>query len=145
LNFISYSEKNTRALGKKSGEVLRGGEIFLLVGDLGGGKTQFTKGLAEGLGITEPVTSPTFNYENIYQGERLKLYHYDLYRNDEIDNDIRDLMLESFSDKGGVTVVEWAERARLHWPKGATLVEFDWIDENTREIKIKKINGRKNL
>ena len=90
-----------------------------------------------GLGIKEPITSPTFNFENIYQGrDGLTLYHFDLYRSDRIDEDIRDLMLEAFADPQGVTVVEWAERASGYWPKGAMVIEFDWVSENERKIII---------
>lgn len=108
-----------------------------MIGDLGGGKTQFTKGLAKGLGINEHITSPTFNYENIYQTDKgANLYHFDLYRSETIDEDIKELLLEAFDDKSGVTVVEWAEGARDFWPKGATLIKFDWVTENQRNITI---------
>ncbi len=137
MRYITKSEKETQALGKDFGGALRGGEVFLLTGDLGGGKTQFTKGLAGGLGIDEAVTSPTFNYENIYSArDGLRLYHFDLYRSEQVDNDIRDLMLEAFVDPVGVTVVEWAERAKAYWPQGATLLEFDWVSENERRINV---------
>lgn len=108
-----------------------------MTGELGGGKTQFTKGLALGLGIEEPVTSPTFNYENIYSArDGLRLHHFDLYRSEKIDEDIRGLMLESFTDPKVITVVEWAERAKDFWPPEATVVEFDWASERVRDIKI---------
>lgn len=121
-------------MGQKLGEKLKGGEVIFLTGDLGGGKTQFTKGLASGLGIKEAITSPTFIYENIYQGKKLKLYHFDLYRNEEVDEDVRDLMLEAFGDELGVTVVEWAERAKDYWPKKYYHFNFRWLAENKREI-----------
>ena len=136
-SIITKSAQETALLGQKLGKESKGGEIYLLIGDLGGGKTQFTKGLAAGLGITEPVTSPTFNYENIYDGrDGLELYHFDLYRSEKIDNDIRDLMLESFADQGAITVVEWAERAEEFWPEDATVIEFDWVSENERKVII---------
>jgi tRNA threonylcarbamoyladenosine biosynthesis protein TsaE len=121
-------------LGQKLGQELKGGEVFLLTGDLGGGKTQFTKGLALGLGIKEPITSPTFIYENIYNGQKLKLYHFDLYRSEVIDEDVKDLMLEAFEDQKGVTVVEWAERAKDYWPSNYYHFDFKWLAENEREI-----------
>ena len=139
-SIITNSEKETISLGQKYGKTSKGGEIYLLTGDLGGGKTQFTKGVALGLGIKEPITSPTFNFENIYPGRNgLTLYHFDLYRSNQIDEDIRDLMLESFADPKGVTVVEWAERASGYWPKGATAIEFDWVSENRRKLKVKSL------
>lgn len=106
---------------------------------MGGGKTQFAKGIALGLGIKEPITSPTFTYENIYEGrDGLTLYHFDLYRSDTIDPDIRDMMLESFTDKKGVTVVEWADRAKEFWPKHYTLIDFKFISENERKLDVKE-------
>lgn len=140
MKFITKSEKETVSLGQKFGRKSKGGEVYLLTGDLGGGKTQFTKGLALGLGVMEPITSPTFNYENIYPApEGRTLYHFDLYRNEVLDEDIRDLMLEAFADKKGITVVEWAERAKDFWPKKALLLEFGWVSENRRCLIGKRV------
>jgi len=127
-------------LGQKFGEKLKGGEVFLLTGDLGGGKTQFTKGIARALGINEPITSPTFIYENIYQGKGLRLYHFDLYRSEIIDEDVRDLMLEAFSDDEGVVVVEWAERAKDYWPPVYKHLNFEWLGEDERRINLSENN-----
>lgn len=129
-------------MGKKFGSASKGGEVYLLTGDLGGGKTQFTKGLAKGLGIEEWITSPTFIYENIYEGKKLKMYHFDLYRSDVIDEDIKDLMLEAFSDQGGITVVEWADRAKEYWPKKFIHLNFEWLGEEKREISEAKSGKR---
>lgn len=134
---VTNSEKDTIALGKKYGKIAKGSEVFLLLGDLGSGKTQFAKGLALGLGVKETVTSPTFNYENIYKGKKgLTFYHFDLYRSNKIDNDIRGMMLEAFSDKKGVTVVEWAEKAKKYFPKKCIEINFKWISNNERELEI---------
>lgn len=104
---------------------------------MGGGKTQFAKGLAEGLGITETVTSPTFTYEKIYKNKKgLNLYHFDLYREDILDEDIKALFLEAVSGKENVVVVEWAERAKEIWPLNYYLVEFKWVGEHEREITV---------
>lgn len=109
----------------------------MLIGELGGGKTQFVKGLAQGLGIGDDITSPTFTYENIYQSQNgFKLYHFDLYRLEGKDVDIANLMLESFNDPRGITAIEWAEKAKNLWPKSYYRIEFKWISENEREIKI---------
>lgn len=106
------------------------------MGELGGGKTQFAKGLAKGLGVTEYITSPTFNYENIYNGQNgLTVYHFDLYREEVLDPDIEALFNEATHDKKGVVVVEWAERAKAIWPKGAKALTFRWVSENEREIE----------
>lgn len=136
---LSESAEQTTKIGKNYGEKAKGSEVFLLTGELGGGKTQFTKGLALGLNIKDDITSPTFTYENIYEGrDGLKLYHFDLYRSDKVDEDIKDLMLESFSDPKGITVVEWAERAKDYWPKSYNHIDFKWKGENEREITITK-------
>lgn len=136
---ITTSEKDTKELGKSFGQNCRGGEIFLLVGELGGGKTQFAKGLAEGLEVKEPITSPTFNYENIYTGrDSLKMYHFDLYREEVLDPDIEALFKEATQDPTGVVVVEWAERAKEIWPKGAKIISFKWVGENEREINVEE-------
>jgi tRNA threonylcarbamoyladenosine biosynthesis protein TsaE len=74
---------------KTLAQKLKGGETFLLCGDLGGGKTQFVKGLALGLDISADITSPTFTYEKIYAGPKLNLYHFDLYREEILDPDIK--------------------------------------------------------
>lgn len=108
----------------------------MLTGELGGGKTQFVKGLALGLGINENITSPTFNYQNIYEGTRLSLYHFDLYREDQLDEDIKLLLKESMADKKAVTVVEWAERGGKIWPKTATRADFEWISETVRKVEV---------
>jgi tRNA threonylcarbamoyladenosine biosynthesis protein TsaE len=132
----SKSEQNTIEFGKSYGEKSRGGDVFLLTGDLGGGKTQFVKGLAQGLGVTADITSPTFTYEKIYQGQELILYHFDLYREEVLDQDIRLLMEEALADPKGITAIEWAERAKGDWPKDYVLLEFEWKGENEREITI---------
>jgi len=100
------------------------------------------KGLAVGLGVEGCITSPTFIYENIYQGKKLSLYHFDLYRNEIVDEDIKDLMLEAFADKGGVTVVEWADRAEGYWPKNYFYFKFEWLGDDKRKIILSKKDGK---
>jgi tRNA threonylcarbamoyladenosine biosynthesis protein TsaE len=131
--FITKSDQETIALGSKIGATLRGGEFFALTGDLGGGKTQFTKGIAQGLGITETVVSPTFTIERIYG----RLHHFDLYRtmNDqEIAEGIRDLT----ADPEALVVVEWPENIEGILPVKYTAIDFKYIDEDTRELTIEE-------
>jgi tRNA threonylcarbamoyladenosine biosynthesis protein TsaE len=137
LKYLSSSEKDTINLGEDFAKKCKGGEIFLLSGELGGGKTQFVKGLAKGLRITDNITSPTFTYEKIYKGEKLTLYHFDLYREEVLDPDIKSLMEEAFSDKNGITAVEWAERMKSFKPKYTKFLTFNWKGDNEREIRIK--------
>jgi tRNA threonylcarbamoyladenosine biosynthesis protein TsaE len=92
--------------------------------------------LAKGLGIKEDITSPTFTYEKIYKGKKLTLYHFDLYREDKLDPDIKALMYEAMADKKGVTAVEWADRMKNDKPKDAIELSFKWKGDNEREITI---------
>jgi len=127
--FTTKSDTETIALGSKLGARLRGGDFIALTGDLGGGKTQFTKGIAQGLGIVETVVSPTFTIERIYGN----LHHFDLYRtmNDrEIAESIHDLV----KDGESIVVVEWPENIEGITPAENLAIEFKYVDENTREL-----------
>jgi tRNA threonylcarbamoyladenosine biosynthesis protein TsaE len=107
--FISHSPAETMALGERLGRLTREGEVFDLSGELGAGKTQFVKGLAQGLGISARVHSPTFTLVNEYSGGRLRLFHLDLYRLETKDQ-ILSAGIEEYLQPCGVSVVEWAER-----------------------------------
>jgi tRNA threonylcarbamoyladenosine biosynthesis protein TsaE len=137
LKYLSSNEKDTINLGEDFAKKCKGGEIFLLSGELGGGKTQFVKGLAKGLGISDNITSPTFTYERIYLGKKLTLYHFDLYREKTLDPDIRALMEEAFADPKSITAVEWAERMKSFKPKFSHKLIFTWKGEHEREIIVK--------
>lgn len=138
--FTTKSDTETIALGSKLGAQLGGDEFIALTGDLGGGKTQFTKGIAVGLGITETIVSPTFTIERIYipaviSGHKpgIQLHHFDLYRtlNDrEIAESIHDLT----TDGENIIVVEWPENIEGILPENSLSVEFKFIDENIREL-----------
>jgi tRNA threonylcarbamoyladenosine biosynthesis protein TsaE len=111
------SESETTAVGRELAGTLRAGDVVLLYGDLGAGKTAFVKGLAEGLGVArEEVSSPTFTLVQEYRGGRLTLYHVDLYRLDD-PREIADLGLDEIAD-AGVLAIEWAEKLdRSAWMK----------------------------
>lgn len=107
--FVSSSTAETIALGEKCGELLAAGDVLVLTGDLGAGKTQFTKGIARGMGITADVTSPTFTIEMVYEGSVMPLYHFDLYRlNDS--SQLDDIGLFDAMESDGPTVIEWGEQ-----------------------------------
>lgn len=106
MTYVSENEKQTLDLGRKIGNELCGGEIITLTGDLGAGKTVFTKGIALGLGISDTVVSPTFTLMNEYDG-RLTLYHYDAYRLRSGQEAYEAGLTEFFGDKRGVCVIEW--------------------------------------
>jgi tRNA threonylcarbamoyladenosine biosynthesis protein TsaE len=108
------SADETRALARLLAGVCRPGDLLLLVGDLGAGKTTFTQGFAAGLGVTERVTSPTFTLANVYRG-RLTLNHLDVYRIDELD-EVVDLSLPELLDGDDVTLIEWGDTIRAVLP-----------------------------
>jgi tRNA threonylcarbamoyladenosine biosynthesis protein TsaE len=112
-----------RELGRTFGHAAKAGDRYLLEGPFGAGKTTFVQGLAEGLGITTAVGSPSFVIETQYRG-RLTLYHVDLYRLDRIEPELLDA-LEEHLYADGVTAVEWAERLPAELREGATLVRFE--------------------
>src|SRR5262249_36505697 len=127
-DFITHSSEETFQLAKRMGKRATGGEVFLLYGDLGAGKTVFAKGIAAGLEIDPAdVTSPTFTLVNGYEG-RLRFYHIDLYRLETGDH--QNLGIEEIlEDEKGVTVIEWAERLGGAIEK-AIVVEIDYVSNS---------------
>ena len=130
----SRSEQDTAAMGRELGATLTAGDVVLLHGDLGAGKTAFVRGLAEGLGVeAADVTSPTFTLMQEYRGGRLPLFHVDLYRlNDP--REIEDLGLDEIAEDG-VLAIEWAER-HPRPPRQAVRVRIDHAGESERRIVI---------
>jgi tRNA threonylcarbamoyladenosine biosynthesis protein TsaE len=106
LEIVSHNEKETICIGRQIGRLLRGGEIILLDSDLGGGKTALTKGLAEGIGSVDDVTSPTFAINQTYKGIKLEIHHYDLYRLDTLGEVVYE-MQEFLKEPNSVVVIEW--------------------------------------
>ena len=107
--FVTASTDETIAFGARLGAALEPGDILVLTGDLGAGKTQLTKGIASALGVEDDVTSPTFNILMIYEGAQMPLYHFDLYRLDDPDQ-LEDIGLYEMLDGDGVCVIEWGEQ-----------------------------------
>jgi tRNA threonylcarbamoyladenosine biosynthesis protein TsaE len=131
---VTHSEEETIALARQLAQDLRPGDVLLLAGHLGAGKTAFVRGLAQGLGIDPAeVSSPTFTLVHEYRGGRLTLYHADLYRLERAATD--DLGLEEMGVKDGVLAVEWADRL-THTMPGATDVHIQLVDDTTRRIVI---------
>lgn len=130
----SRSEQETAAIAKALAADLRAGDVLLLSGNLGAGKTAFVRGLAEGLGVDpREVSSPTFTLVHEYRGGRLTLYHVDLYRLDRAATD--DLGLEELGVRDGVLAIEWPDRL-THTLEGATPIRIDIVDDTTRRISL---------
>ena len=128
-----------RALGQAFGRAAVPGDRFLLEGPFGAGKTTFVQGLAEGLDVTAPVSSPSFVIENQYHG-RLTLYHVDLYRLERVEPELWE-SLEEHLYGDGVTAVEWAERLPAKLRDGATILRIE-LDEPARRVTLETSEAR---
>jgi tRNA threonylcarbamoyladenosine biosynthesis protein TsaE len=126
--------EQTRELGRFVGTLAQPGDVYLLSGNLGAGKTCFTQGIARGLGIEEYVMSPSFVILREHHG-RLPLYHVDLYRLEDVD-EAADLGLDDYLYGKGVSVVEWAERARSVLPAEHLMVNIDYVGDDERCFRI---------
>ena len=120
MRFESFSAEETYALGKKLGEEAKSGAVFCLSGDLGVGKTVFTKGFAVGLGVTDTVNSPTFTIVQEYKG-RLPFYHFDVYRIEEPE-EMEEIGYEDYFYGTGACMIEWAELIEELIPENAVKV-----------------------
>lgn len=131
--FISNNVAETESYAERFAANLVGGEVLLLEGDLGAGKTHFVKGLARGLGIDEMITSPTFALHNSYEG-KFTLNHFDFYRiSDSEEVEILGLH-EFFYDKNAVCAIEWSQNIKNLLPKNCITITIEKIDENKRKI-----------
>ena len=131
---VTNSEDETAAVARELAGALKAGDVILLSGNLGAGKTAFVRGLAAGLVLDpEEVSSPTFTLVHEYRGGRLTLYHADLYRLEKVATE--DLGLEEMGIADGVLAIEWPDRL-AHALPGARTVQIDIVDENTRRIVI---------
>ena len=130
----THSEDETIAVARELASSLRAGDVVLLSGTLGAGKTAFVRGLAEGLGINpDDVSSPTFTIVHEYRGGRLSLYHADLYRLERAATE--DIGLEEMGVQDGVLAIEWPDRLTHELP-GAQEIRIELVDENTRRIHL---------
>ena len=127
------SEQEMLEYGKKIGEELNSSAVFELLGDVGAGKTTLTRGIAEGLGVIEDVTSPSFTISKEYQGKKLRLVHFDFYRLDD-PGIMADDLAEEINAPDTVVIVEWGQSVTELLPKNHRAIEVKYIDENTREV-----------
>ena len=134
MDFITHSPEETEAVGCALGKVLSPGTVIAYSGDLGAGKTAFTRGLARGLGCTDPVTSPTYTIVNEYLSGRLPLFHFDMYRLRSAE-DLWDIGWDDYLERGGICAVEWSENVREAMD-GAVTVAIQKLSEESRQITI---------
>ncbi|MBE5771420.1 MAG: tRNA (adenosine(37)-N6)-threonylcarbamoyltransferase complex ATPase subunit type 1 TsaE [Clostridiales bacterium] len=130
---ISHSAEETRNLGKKLSAHLKAGDVVLLQGDLGAGKSEFARGVARGLGITGAVPSPSFTILNAYDEGSTPLYHFDWYRIEEA-QEIYDMGMEEQLGGDGIALIEWSERAQECLPEKLLEITIHTLDDETREI-----------
>ncbi|MCI8687878.1 MAG: tRNA (adenosine(37)-N6)-threonylcarbamoyltransferase complex ATPase subunit type 1 TsaE [Lawsonibacter sp.] len=123
MQYVTNSEVETEALGVRLADELKAGAVIAFTGDLGAGKTAFTRGLARGLGVGGRVTSPTFTIVNEYEGGRLPLFHFDMYRLGSSD-ELFDIGWEDYLNRGGVCAVEWSENVSDALEEDAISVEI---------------------
>ena len=136
----SHSARETARIGSALGQYAEAGDVFLLSGELGAGKTCLTQGIAKGLGVDGYVRSPTFVLVSVHQG-RLPLYHIDIYRLDEV-AEVVDLGLEEYLAGDGVSVIEWASKALEVFPQPYVLVTLTYEGENERLIQLEAMGER---
>ena len=140
-NYLSHNETETEKIGESLALRLRAGDVVAYLGDLGAGKTAFTRGLARGLGCQGRVTSPTFTIVNEYEG-KIPLFHFDMYRLGD-EEELFDIGWEEYLTRGGVCAVEWSERIAGALPPGTVAVTISRCPENDewRQITIEGGKG----
>lgn len=138
MEMVTKSAQETRLFGQEFASRLRGGEILALTGELGSGKTTFVQGLAAGLGVEKRVISPTFILLREYKGEKLSLWHLDLYRLEQnVAKEVQELGMEDIWDKKqNVVAVEWAEKIKGTIPKEALWIKFKNLGGDKRKITL---------
>ncbi len=139
MQYITHSPEETEAIGVALGKILTAGSIVAYRGDLGAGKTAFTRGLARGLGCDDMVTSPTYTIVNEYLSGRIPLFHFDMYRLRSSD-DLWGIGWDDYLDRGGVCAVEWSENV-ADAMEDAIFVTIDKLDDEKRRITIEGGNA----
>ncbi len=135
---ISGSAEETRRMGENLAQALRPGDVILLRGTLGAGKSELTRGIARGLGVTETVTSPSFTILNVYESGRIPLYHFDWYRLESAE-ELYELGMDEYLTGDGVAVVEWPEQCEEAVPETALEIRIRPTGEETREIEAARL------
>jgi tRNA threonylcarbamoyladenosine biosynthesis protein TsaE len=143
MEYRTHSPEQTGQLGSRLAQKLQAGMVVAFTGDLGAGKTAFTQGIARGLGITDRVTSPTFTIVNEYEGGRLPLFHFDMYRLGSSD-ELFDIGWEDYLARGGVCVVEWSEKIPFALPDRFLRITIEKLPDNldARRITAELADGK---
>ena len=132
---VTNSAAETRALGEKLASRLKAGDVVVLEGELGAGKSELARGIARGLGVTETVTSPSFTILNVYESGRCPLYHFDWYRL-ESEEELYELGMDEYLGGDGIAVVEWAERCPDARPDNVLRLRLEVTGGESRRITI---------
>ena len=132
---LTHSPAETRALGRRLAEHLQPGDVILFDGDLGAGKSEMTRGIAEGLGVSGPVTSPSFTILNVYEDGRVPLYHFDWYRLESAE-ELYEMGMDEYLGGDGVAVVEWPTQCPEAIPETHLAVTLSPVGENEREVTL---------
>ncbi len=135
---ITENEEDTKKFAALFAKKLKEGDIIGLIGELGTGKTVFTKGIAYSLNIKEPVTSPSFNLVNVYNDGDIDLFHFDLYRLNSIE-ELENIGYEEYFYSNGITVIEWADKCIDILNENCYLIYLKYIKKDKREIKVCQI------
>ena len=143
MEYITNSPEQTEAVGAALAATLMPGTVIAYTGDLGAGKTAFTRGLARGLGATDQVTSPTYTIVNEYLTGRLPLFHFDMYRLGSSE-ELWDIGWEDYLIRGGVCAVEWSENV-ADAIEDAILVSIEKVGETTRKITVERVKSLENI
>ena len=141
---VTNSAAETRALGERLAKELRAGDVILLEGELGTGKSELARGIARGLGVTENVTSPSFTILNVYESGRIPLYHFDWYRL-ESSEELFELGMDEYLGGDGIALVEWPGMCPEAVPEDHLLIRITAENENTRCLEAKPEGGFRDI
>ena len=140
MTFESHSVADTRRIGAALARQLQPGDVLLMLGDMGAGKSEFTRGLARGLGVTGYVTSPTFTILQVHEDGRLPLYHFDWYRLNDVE-ELYELSMDEYLHAGGVAVIEWPSRAEEAIPDTYLEISLEPVGDDVRRITLTPVGG----
>ncbi len=144
MRLTSHSVEETHQIGRRLARQLMPGDVLLMLGDMGAGKSELTRGIARGLGVTGYVTSPTFTILQVHSDGRLPLYHYDWYRLESAE-ELYELSMDEYLYGDGVSVIEWPSRAEEAIPETYLEVELVPVSESEREIHLRGVGGFRSL